>query len=644
MPGIGLAFRADDDGNLGFRLNVAYDSFGPSVRHRVDNDSDRIGTTYAVEFGDGPNLRDVFPSGRNYPELHWKGPVAYRRYGWFDDRPRMISRLNQINEIAQDPEVEGIILNLSGMQASVANLWEIRAQLAGMRAQGKKVIVYFDRLGASGYMLASVADEIWIDPMGGISLSGINFGRSYYSRMLEKIGIGFDEWRFFKYKSAAESFSRTEFSEGEKEQLTDLMNDFYGSVVEEILEGRGIAREDWDQVVNTMGELLPEEAERLGLVDGIGDFNDLRVDAHNVVARPGTDSHTAPIGPVLGDRIWRGEEWGEAPRIAVLYAIGPCEMDGGIRGRQLSKLIRQMREDPKVKAVVLRADSPGGDPLPSDLVARELKLTAEVKPVIVSQGQVAGSGGYWISMYGDEIHASPFTVTGSIGVISGHMYDNGLMDRLGIDYDHVQIGDSADLESGPSLPLVGIGLPHRPPTDAERARVKEVILDLYETFMEEVAEGRHLEMDTVRDLAQGRIYSGTRGQEIGLVDEIGGLWSAIVRAKQLAGLDGDDRIRIVEGPQLGLFPPNLLSPSLIAARAKAQWAGEPDFQPLAVAADLASDSEAMPSIFEDVVSDEQWAAMPVLERLYLLRMLKSSGRASVMMDPIDLGEWMGELR
>lgn len=641
LPGLAVGARADERGNFGLRLDLAWDVLRPSVRYRANNDGERISTTYALEIGEGPDLRTLLPSVERYPEIHLRGPVTYQRYKWFDDRTHFVGLLARIHAHAEDPEVEGVILNLSGLSMSAAQAWELRAQLAGLRAYDKKVLVYFDRLTLSGLMLASVADELWIDPQGEIDISGLNTGRSYYRRMLEKVGIGFDEWRFFRYKSAVENYSRESFSEGEREQRQALIDSFWDTTLDIISEARGIARADLERAVDEEGMLLPRQAEELGLVDAVGDFHELREEKRNAMRRPGSDAEVTPLGPLFGDPVWRGEEWGEAPRIAVLYAIGPCAMDSGIRGRELSKLIRRMREDPTVKAIVLRADSPGGDPLPSDLVARELRETRGKKPVIVSQGAVAGSGGYWISMDGDTILASPYTITGSIGVISAHVYDDGLADRMGIDYDHLQKGSSADLYDGPSLPLVGVSIPHRPTTAKERARAEEVILALYDDFVGAVAEGRGMSEEAVREIAQGRIYTGADGVEKGLVDDIAGLWHAIILAKQAAGLDEDARIEIVEGPERQLFPPGLLSPRLIGARIAAAWKADPPLRPLASAAPAqVSPTDLRPDVFASVLSEEQWLALPLATRSYLMHILTASGRPAVLMDPVELGDWV----
>jgi len=336
---------------------------------------------------------------------------------------------------------------------------------------------------------------------------------------------------------------------------------------------------------------------------------------------------------LLGDHVWRQEEWSDLPQIAVLYAIGPCAMDTGIQGRRLSRMIREVRGNPRVKAVVLRADSPGGDPLPSDLVARELRETAKIKPVIVSQGQVAGSGGYWISMFGDKILASPMTITGSIGVISGHMYDDGISQKLGIDYDHVQIGDHADIDDGPGLPGGILSIPHRPVTGEERARAEAVIMELYDGFVNAVAEGRKMEPDKVREIAQGRIYTGTGGMRRGLVDEIGGLWDAIVIAKEAAGLSPSSPIGLLEGPDLGALPENLLRPSLGFLARDGSWSG----------GTVGEDAEAetmlsvRPDFFAQIFSEAQWAAMPVVERAWMRQIFMTPRQPVTMMEPVDFG-------
>jgi len=247
----------------------------------------------------------------------------------------------------------------------------------------------------------------------------------------------------------------------------------------------------------------------------------------------------------------------------VLYAIGECAMDEGIEGRRLSRQIEEARKNPTVKALILRVDSPGGDPLPSDLVARAMLKTMKEKPVVVSQGNVAASGGYWISMYCDSLLASPLTLTGSIGVIGGWIYDKGFSEKIGFGYSQVQRGAHADMGGGIQLPFLGVTVPYRPLDHKEQERVEKTIRAMYGDFVSHVAKGRGLSEAHVDSVGQGRIWSGRRGLSEGLVDEIGGLWKAIQVAKDLAGIPPGREVSLAEGPGLGAFNLAALRPDLL---------------------------------------------------------------------------------
>jgi protease-4 len=245
-----------------------------------------------------------------------------------------------------------------------------------------------------------------------------------------------------------------------------------------------------------------------------------------------------------------------------------------------------------------------------------------VKPVIISQGMVAASGGYWISMTGDEILASPYTITGSIGVISGHIWDKGVSDKLGMDYDVIKVGESADINSGPTLPFIGISVPKRPVTKKERERAKHVILDLYADFTEQVAKGREMPVDEIRKIAKGRIWTGSDGLENGLIDEIGGLWESVQLAKSRAGLAPGERMELVEGPTIGMFNVGAFQPSFfgIDLARFGSWFGRGE--------------EETPAEFQ--LSGEPWDKLPVMEKIYLEQILKNNGKPVLMMDPISI--------
>ena len=631
-----------------FRLEL---SPAPGVRGSVRehlSDGDEVGRSYAVEFREGPDIGQWFFPTRIYPTIELNGPVVYRNYRFLDDRTRFVELLDRVARYAEDPGVEGVVVQMSGLGLSASGLWELRAQLAAARERGKKVVLQFDRLGLIQYVFATVADEIWMDPQGDLDLRGVHFGRTYYRRTLEKAGVGFDELRFFTYKSAMETFSRTSLSDADREQLGALLDDFYEEAVAQVASSRGIQRAQWDEIVNERRMVFAEEALDLGLVDRIGTFEEAKKAAPEAPRRDSSADAIATLGSLHGDFVWSAEEWGEPARIALFYATGVCAMDSGIRGRQLSKEIRRAREDRRIRAVVLRVDSPGGDPLPSDLVARELRETARTKPVIISQGQVAASGGYWISMYGDEILVSPFTVTGSIGVILAHVWDDSLGTRLGWDYDGISRGRSADIQRGPDVPLVG-SIPHRPMTAEERARAEVLIRQLYGDFVSSVAEGREMDESAVDAVGQGRVWSGRGGIATGLADRVGGLWDALALAKERARIAGNRAVQIEEGPGLGFVRPDLLMPKLLGVRGAGgsmlgnprSWASSLAKLVRPDAADGIESMEAIPGTGSSQVSglatrlgSDLWFQLALSEREHLRFLETHLGQPLVLAPPI----------
>ncbi|MCP4547398.1 MAG: hypothetical protein GY835_13150 [bacterium] len=626
LPGLSVAAGMRDTGELSLALNVSFgggnDGRVPvmkiGARYHADDEQMHSGSTVSYEATTDNSVFRFLARPNAYPEITLAGDRPYRTFRFFDDRTTFLSTMEMLSAMASDAGVGGVLINMSGASMSPAKYWELRAQLAGFRAAGKKVIIYFDRVGMFDYMLTSIADEIWMDPWGDLDVSGLAFGMTYFSDLLDKMGVGFQEFRHFRYKSAMESFSRMEMSDGQREQLEVLFGDWFEELVKITCETRGLTRAQWDELMNEKQYLIPEEALAAGLVDKIGDFHDARAAVQDAERRTTPDRAVANIANFGGDPLWSGDEWGEPQRIAVLYAIGPCAMDDGIRGRQLSRVIRALRENPAVKAIVLRSDSPGGDPLPSDLVSRELKLTREVKPVVISQGMVAASGGYWISMHSDKILASPVTITGSIGVIGGHFYDNGLSDKVGMNYQGLKFGEHSDLYRGASIPFIGIGLPHRPANDAEIERAKVSMMDLYDKFIASVAEGRGMSVEEVAEVAQGRVWTGNQGLENGLVDEIGGLWDSIHKACELAGIGPDERVELVQGPGIGLFP----TPDFL-----------PDLPGLSLSRLFGVDQVEEP---ENLLSGGLWDSLDDNERIYIEQMLLNPGKPVLVMDPITV--------
>ena len=561
IPGLEAAGRWSEHDRFQLTLGVTLARTGFRALTRYEH-SDRGGTNYVVRMN--PPVRGADPAarllkGRRFLEMDLKGDAVYQSHRFFDEGSLPLRRIvDDLTLAIEDPTVGGVAINLSGFEANIEMVWEVRERLLDLRRAGKKSVVYIDRLGTANYYLASAADRIIMDPMGMLLIPGVLTSKTYVKDTLEKLGIGFEEWRHFKYKSALEQLSRRDMSEADREQRTAFVRATYEELAAGITASGRMTRAQYDSTVNEEPGLLPRRLLELRWIDEIGGADALRDAAKKVAGR-----RVALVEPrrVRLQRFQPDDLWGPRPTIALVYAIGECAMDTGIRGRETSKALKNLRERGDVKAIVVRADSPGGDPLASDLVAREMKACrVSGKPLYVSQGRVAGSGGYWISMNARRITASPFTITGAIGVIGGWAWNERLGKKLGLTSDHVQIGKSADLLGGLSLPLIGVTIPERNLDERERVVVKRAMLDLYDDFTTRVAEGRGMPVERVREISEGRVYSGRDALELKLVDEIATLDRTLEEAKAAAGIRKGRRVRIEEYPKRKLLPlPRLVS-------------------------------------------------------------------------------------
>lgn len=548
VPGISLAGRYFKDKSFTAGITVNLGRTGVGGQGHYDSRQHISHYTYSVRAG---GLRpSVFTmigqKRRNYLAVNLKGKVDYLKYAWFDNETiSFMAILKNIRAAADDPRVGTIALNLSGTRILPEHAWEIREELAAARLAGKKVIIFFDEAGMTGYHLASVADKIVMDPQGNLQLGGFAMGNTYFKGLLDKLGLGFDEWRFFKYKSTNEVFSRDMMSDADREQYQDYVDDWYNLVKNDICYSRRISREEYDRLINEQAYFMPDIAVQSGLVDTLARWSDIGAVIKNL-----TGVKMRGIAAIeLRKNALSPQEWGIRPQVAIVYGLGECALDSGIRARWLERVFRGLARKKSVRAVVFRVDSPGGDPMASDIVAEALKKCAEKKPVIVSQGQVAGSGGYWISMYGNNIVAGPNTVTGSIGVIGGWLYDKGFGDKIGLSSDLVKHGEHADLGFGIRIPFLNFTVPSRNLTPEERTKMESLIRKYYDIFVEKVAAGRKLPVDDVRKIAEGHFYSGTAGKDIKLIDEIGGIMTALALAENKAGLKPNQEIEILEIPR-----------------------------------------------------------------------------------------------
>jgi protease-4 len=535
----------DDIFTVGLTVNLGNFSF--TGQSHFNSEQNRAFNTYGIRLGEfQPTFISAIGSNNYYFPMELKGKVAYQKFWLFDhDTHRFMDILNRLRYAAEDSRVKVIAINLSSIKIQPELAWEIRNELKKAKKSGKKIVAFIDNAGMTEYHIASVADVIMLDPEGMLFLEGYLLGRTFLRGTLDKMGLGIDEWRFFKYKSAAEALSRTSYSKADKEQRQAYVDDWYELARTETSEERKFSSEKFDEIVNEKVVLLPQDAIKEGFADTLCRWRDV----------------DKIIKELDGRKKWKLEKnsleayatansnWGKLPEVAVVYGAGVCAMDAGINARNLEKVFHHLQSDDNVKAVVFRVDSPGGYGMASDVVAAALRKCAKKKPVIVSQGQVAGSGGYWISMYGDTIVAGPNTITGSIGVIGLWIYDKGFSDKLGMTSDFVKRGDHADLGFGIRLPLLGLQVPARNLTDEERSKMELIIKRFYNNFVEKVAGGRNMDIQEVEKIAQGRIYSGIDGKENGLVDEIGGLNDAIYIARTAAKIHPNQKINLTEIPK-----------------------------------------------------------------------------------------------
>lgn len=557
VPGIRLVGRYFESKSFSVGVNLGLGNIGFTSQRSFDKNNKYVNQTIGVRVGAyDRNPMALFANPKKYLSLEMIGKLKYQKFAFMDNSKTLISIISQINAAKNDPSVKGIALNLSGFSANHEMMWEIREKLADLKSSGKQVVIYFDRAGIREYHLASVADRIIIDPLGRLSLEGFAMGRNYYKGTLEKLGIGFDELRFYKYKSAFESFSEDKMTEGDREQRQKLVDDFYNLVKDDVTKSRNISPEEFDRLVNEEFIFIAADAKEKNLIDEIGRWDDLK----NILKdEKGDEASFTDSKRLLQFKSPADNYWSEKPVVAVIYGIGGTSMDSDINARKLAKEIEAIGNDNNVKAIVFRADSPGGDAMAADFIAEALKKCKEKKPVIVSQGAVAGSGGYWISMYADTIVAAPNTITGSIGVISGWYYNLGIKESVGVSTDVVKRGERADLGYGMVIPFINLPIPDRKFSLEERAKVENLMKVLYKDFVAKVAAARNRTVEQIAEVAQGRVWSGTDGVKNGLVDVIGGLETAINIAREKAGLNKNE-FKIVEYPDKGFFDFSSLMP------------------------------------------------------------------------------------
>ena len=555
FEGIQIIGRYFDTKSFAAGIQISFGRFSVLQSNVFDKDAKAVNQIQGIRLGSyDRNLISKFSTKEKSHQIDLNGQIKYQKFQLFDNSKTFYELIDRLEKIKNDKNIKTVELNTSGMITTRVFLWELRDKLMELKQAGKKIVIYIDNANFDLYHFASVADKIVMDPMGLITLEGILMGRNYYKGTLEKLGLGFDELRFFKYKSAAETYSREKMSEADREQRQLIVDNLYNTIKTDIESSRPNLKMPVDSIVNNLVLFTSNSALEFGLVDSIGRWYSLK-----------DDSKLSKMLKVVRDNtieeliLNEDNYWGEKPKIAIVYTLGACAMDEGIKARSLIKDVEKISKDNSIKAVVFRIDSPGGDALASDVIAEAMKKLKGKKPVIVSQGLVAGSGGYWLSMYADTIVSNKNTITGSIGVIGSWIYNKGFKESAGVSTDFVKRGEHADLGFGMIIPLLNTIIPDRKLTNEERNKIEQMIKQMYGEFVNKVASGRNKSSDDIEKVAQGRVWSGIDAQRLGLVDVLGGLSDAIEIARQKANL-AKDEFQIVEFPKPQLFELSIFMP------------------------------------------------------------------------------------
>ncbi len=442
---------------------------------------------------------------------------------------------------AKDDRIAGVFLTgqlaPEGLGTGYAALKEVRAALHEFKAAHKPVVAQLELADTRDFYLAAGADEIDLDPFGAVFLPGLASEPMFFAGAMEKYGVGVQVTRVGKYKSAVEPFTRQDMSPESREQLQKLLDDLWQELRADIASDRGLPPADLQSLADSEGLIRAEAAKTAGLVTRIAHRDEILTELKK---RTGVKDSDQPFKQVsLADYSATLDEKKPAvagDHVAIVYAEGTIVDgpggEGEVGGERFARELRQLREDDSVKAIVLRVNSPGGSVTASEQIGRELQLARAVKPVVVSMGSYAASGGYWISADATRIFAEPATITGSIGVFGLQFDVKKLAGDFGITFDRVKTGKFADFETI-----------SRPKTPEEMAVMQGVVDWIYEQFIARVAAGRKLDPAKVRDLAQGRVWSGAAALPLGLVDEIGGLDAALAFAAKQGGLGDNYAVR-----------------------------------------------------------------------------------------------------
>ncbi|WP_430400057.1 signal peptide peptidase SppA [Flavobacterium sp.] len=460
--------------------------------------------------------------------LDYAGKINFKDFNYFETNHNGLTDvLNAIENAKTDDKIKGISILKNQTGLGLAQSQAIRKKLAEFKKSGKFVVAYSDFLTQKDYYLNSIADTVYLNPIGELDFKGLSSEVLYMKELQEKTGIKMEVIRHGKYKSAVEPYLKQEMSPENREQITVLLNSVWNTIVSDISNSRNIPKDSLNAIANSLNARTPELALANNLIDKIA-YED---EYHNAIktklkVSKSEDYNIISILDYAKNNATSVSDFSKKDIIAVIYAQG--EIRGGegevniIGEGSIKRSLKAAREDKNVKSIVLRVDSPGGSALTSELIWREIELTKKIKPVVVSMGNVAASGGYYIACNANTIFAEQSTITGSIGVFGMLPNMSTLAKNIGINAEQVKTHDNA---SGYSL--------FEPIDENFKKFTLESIETIYETFLKRVAEGRNMTTAQVDSIAQGRVWTGTDALKLGLVDKIGGLEDAIKHAASL---------------------------------------------------------------------------------------------------------------
>ena len=458
---------------------------------------------------------------------------AFNPFGFFTENANSIigmdAIIGSINKAKKDEKIKGIRLNSGLISSGWAQAREIRNCLNEFKKSGKFIYAYADFMSQKGYYVSSVADSIFMNPVGSIELKGLSSEVLYFEDFQNQYGLKMEVIRHGKYKSAVEPFLQDKMSDENRAQIKGLLDAVWTTISDEIVESRAISKKALEKMVEELTVTDAKEAITNGIIDALVYEDDFEKSIKAALEIDKDDSINSVEFYELNTQM-KTFDSDVKDQIAVIYANGPILYTSGteevIGKKALNQAFQEVETNKNIKGAVLRIDSPGGDAMTSEIILNAMRKLKGKKPLVVSLGNIAASGGYYIACLGDKIYASPMTITGSIGVLAAFPNMTGLAERIGINAEQVNSHKNA----------MGYSL-FEPLNDGFKNSTKSAIEKVYTTFKSRVSEGRSLNMEKVEDLSKGRIWSGKDAVENGLVDAIGGLEDAIQATAEMAAIE-----------------------------------------------------------------------------------------------------------